>query len=162
MAATDAIGKPIPPQTVVLERGPVSNFARAVTDHNPVYADPGAAADAGFDAIPAPPTFPFAWHHWGAFAELQPEGSGGSHPMVEAMGELLANGGLILHGEQEFVYHRQPVVGDVLTANGTVKDVYEKTSSSGKSMTFIITETQWRDPQDQLVATSTMTLLHRA
>ena len=162
MAATDAIGKPTPPQTVVLERGPVSNFARAVTDHNPVYSDPGAAAEADFDAIPAPPTFPFAWHHWGAFPEMQPDGSGSSHPMIEAMGELLANGGLILHGEQEFIYHRQPVVGDVLTASGTVKDVYEKTSSSGKTMTFIITETHWHDPEDRLVATSTMTLLHRA
>lgn len=162
MAATDAIGKPIPPQTVVLERGPVSNFARAVTDQNPVYSDPAAAAEAGFDAIPAPVTFPFAWHHWGAFGELQPEGSDATHPMIEAMGELLANGGLILHGEQEFIYARQPVVGDQLTASGTVKDVYEKTSSSGKTMTFIIVETQWRDTADSLVATSTMTLLHRA
>ena len=162
MAATDAIGKPTPPQTVVLERGPASNFAKAVKDENPVYRDPRVAADAGFDALPVPPTYPFAWHHWGAFAEQQPEGTDGSHPMIEAMGELLANGGLILHGEQEFVYHRQPLVGDVLTAHGSVKDVYEKTSSSGKTMTFIITETQWRDADDQPVATSTMTVLHRA
>lgn len=162
MAATDAIGKPVPPQTVVLERGPVSNFARAVTDHNPIYADPRVATDAGFDAIPAPPTFPFAMHHWGAFAELQPEGSGGTHPMVEAIGALMTNGGLILHGEQEFIYHRQPVVGDVLTASGSVKDVYEKTSSSGKTMTFIVTETAWSDKAGNPVVTATMTLLHRA
>lgn len=162
MAATDAIGKPTPPQTVVLERGPASNFARAVKDENPVYRDPRVAAEAGFDNLPVPPTYPFAWHHWGEFAEQQPEGAGGSHPMIEAMAELLANGGLILHGGQEFSYHRQPLVGDVLTARGTVKDVYEKTSSSGKTMTFIITETEWRDADDQPVATSTMTLLHRA
>ena len=43
-----------------------------------------------------------------------------------------------------------------------MRDVYEKTSSSGKTMTFIITETEWRDADDQPVATSTMTLLHRA
>lgn len=162
MPATDAIGKPIPPQTVVLERGPVSNFAKAVTDHNPVYSDPRVAGAAGFTAIPAPPTFPFAWHHWGAFTDLQPEGAGGPHPMVEAMGELLANGGLILHGEQEFIYHRQPVVGDVLTAHGSVKDIYEKTSSGGKTMTFIVTETSWQDESGDPVVTQTMTLLHRA
>ena len=162
MAATDAIGKPTPPQTVVLERGPASNFARAVKDISPIYADPRAAQEAGFDAIPAPPTYSFAWHHWGEFPELQPEGARGSHPMIEAMGALLANGGLILHGGQEFVYHRQPLVGDVLTAHGSVTDVYDKTSSGGKTMTFIITETQWRDADGNPVVTSTMTLLHRA
>jgi acyl dehydratase len=162
VAATDFIGKPIPEQTVVIERGPLSNFARAVLDHSPVYADPRAAADAGFDAIPAPPTYDFAMHHWGAFVELQPEGGGTSHPMVEAMGELLADGGLILHGGQEFTYHRPIQVGDRLTSRGTVKDIYTKQSSSGKTMTFIITETQWRDADDQPVVTSTMTLLHRA
>lgn len=162
MAATDAIGKSLPPQRVAIERGPVSNFARAVKDHSPVYADPRAAREAGFDALPVPPTFPFAWDHWGEFVELRPEGADAPNPMIDAMGELLTDGGLILHGEQEFVYHRQPVVGDVLTAHGVVKDVYTKTSSSGKTMTFVITETQWRDETDAPVVTSTMTVLHRA
>lgn len=162
MAATDVMGKPVPPQTVVIERGPVSNFARAVTDYNPIYGDPTAAAAAGFDAIPVPPTFPFAMHHWGAFPEVQPDGAGGTHPMLEAIGALLANGGLILHGEQEFIYHRQSVVGDVLTASGSVTDVYEKTSSSGKTMTFVVTETTWHDQAGNPVVTATMTLLHRA
>jgi acyl dehydratase len=160
--ATDAIGKPVPPQTVVIERGPVSNFAAVLKDANPVYSDPRAAAEAGFDAIPVPPTYPFAMHHWGAFSDAQPEGAGGMHPMVEAIGELMKNGGLILHGEQEFVYHRQPVVGDVLSASGSVRDVYEKTSSSGKTMTFIVTDTEWRDEAGNPVVTTTMTLLHRA
>ena len=162
MPATDAIGKPTPPQTVVLERGPASNFARSLKDMSPIYSDPRAAKEAGFDALPIAPTYSFSWHHWGEFPEVQPEGAGGSHPMVEAMGELLANGGLILHGGQEFVYHRQPLVGDVLTSRGTVKDVYEKTSSSGKTMTFIIVETEWLDEAREPVVTSTMTLLHRA
>lgn len=162
MPATDFIGKPTPPQTVVIERGPLTNFAKSVQDHSPVYADPRAAEEAGFDAIPAPPTYDFAMHHWGAFPEVQPEGAGGAHPMIEAMGQLLADGGLILHGGQEFVYHRPLTVGMQLTSHGIVKDIYEKQSSGGKTMTFIITETQWRDEHDQPVVTSTMTLLHRA
>ena len=162
MPATDYIGKPTPPQTVVIERGPVSNFAKSVLDHNPVYSDPRAATDAGFAAIPAPPTYDFAMHHWGAFPEVQPDGADRPHPMIEAMGELLADGGLILHGGQEFVYHRPLTVGMQLTSRGTVKDVYAKQSSGGKTMTFIITETEWRDADDQPVVTSTMTLLHRA
>src|SRR5688572_20892392 len=100
MAATDVIGQPVPAQTVVIERGPVANFAKAVKDDSAVYNDPRAAAAEGFDAIPAPPTYPFAMHHWGVFPELQPEGDGTPHPMLRAIGELMANGGLILHGEQ--------------------------------------------------------------
>jgi acyl dehydratase len=161
MAASDAIGAPVPPQTVVVERGPVANFAKAVKDDSPVYSDPRAAAQAGFDAIPAPPTYSFAMHHWGAFPELQPDGAGAMHPMLQAIGELMSNGGLILHGEQEFTYHRPLLVGDALTASGSVKDVYSKQGSGGRTMTFVVTETVWSDADGQPVVTSTMTLLHR-
>ena len=62
-----------------LDRGgrkrPVGAFAVAVCDQNPIYRDPRASEAAGFDAIPAPPTFPFVMETWGRFAELQPEDS---------------------------------------------------------------------------------------
>jgi len=161
VAATDYIGKPLPPQTVVVERGPVSNFAKAVKDDSPIYADERAAREAGFDAIPAPPTYSFAMFHWGSFPELQPEGAGGPHPMMQALGELMANGGLVLYGEQEVTYHRPLTVGQQLTASGSVKDIYRKEGSGGKAMTFIVTETVWSDADGEPVVTSTMTLLHR-
>jgi hypothetical protein len=53
-------------------------------------------------------------------------------------------------------------VGDVLTAHGSVKDIDEKTSSGGRTMTFIVTETSWQDESGDPVVTQTMTLLHRA
>ena len=161
MAATDHIGKPVPKQTVVVERGPVSNFAKAVQDPSAVYSDPRAASEAGFDAIPAPPTYSFAMHHWGQFPELQTEDSS-AHPMLAALGELMANGGLILHGEQEFTYHQPLTVGQTLTSSGSVKDVYSKEGSGGKAMTFIVTETIWSDPTGEPVVTATMTLIHRS
>src|SRR2546430_591493 len=83
----------------------------------------------------APPTFSFAWQHMGAFPELQPDTKGAPNPMFEIMGSLREKGGLILHGEQEFEYHRAPVVGDDLVAEGKVSDVYEK-ESKGRTMTF--------------------------
>ena len=159
MAATDHIGKPVPTQTVVLERGPVSNFAKAVKDESPVYADPRAATEAGFDAIPAPPTYAFAMHHWGLFPELQAS-EAATHPMMLALGELMSSGGLILHGEQEFTYHRPLTVGQQLTSSGSITDIYSKEGKGGKAMTFIVTETIWSDDEGPVV-TSTMTLLHR-
>ena len=40
--------------------------------------------------------------------------------MMEVIGTLMAKGGMVLHGEQEFVYHRPLVVGERLQNEGVV------------------------------------------
>ncbi len=160
---TSVIGKPTSRSVVAIERGPIANFARAVKDDSPVYADAEAARAAGFEAIPAPPTFTFAASYWGSYDELQRgvdriEGN----PMFEIIGKLMAKGGLVLHGEQEFVYHRPVVAGDVLVGNGTCVDAYEK-ESKGKVMTFVVSETVWSDRSTgEPVVTERFNLIHRA
>lgn len=142
---TSIIGKPTGAWRVAVERGPVTSFAAAVKDGNRVYRDLRVARAAGFDDIPAPPTFTFAMSFWGSFAERQPaDPTDGQNPMHKAMGELFAKGALVLHGEQEFEYHEPVEVGDVLVGEGKIVDVYEKDSSSAR-MTFVVVETQWRD-----------------
>jgi acyl dehydratase len=138
------IGKPTGTSRVVVERGTVSHFATAVHSTNPIYHDPNAAAAAGFDAIPAPPTWPFVMEFSGKFTEMQPDDSPSPHPLSTGLGPLLAAGGLLLHGEQEFVYHRPVVVGDVLIGEGAIIDAYQK-ESKGKTMTFVVSEMNWRD-----------------
>jgi acyl dehydratase len=149
--------------TVVVERGPVSGFAQAVCDPNPIYRDSKASEAAGFDSIPAPPTFPFVMETWGKFPELQPDDApalGGG--MGKVLGPLMAKGGLILHGEQSFVYHRPVQVGDVLDGEGSVIDAYSK-DSKGRTMTFVVTETVWRDHSTgEPVVTSRFNVIHRA
>jgi acyl dehydratase len=162
--AVDAgiIGKETGRARVHVERAPLANFAKAVKDENPVYHDPRAAKAAGFDAIPAPPTFGFAMEFWGRYAELQEgltpiEGN----PMFEVIGKLMQNGGLVLHGEQEFEYHRPIVAGDVLRSEGKVVDAYEK-ESKGKTMTFVVSETVWTDDKTgDPVLTARFNLIHR-
>jgi acyl dehydratase len=159
---TSLVGKPTSANRVRIERGPVSFFASALKDTNPVYSDPAAAKAAGFDDLPAPPTFSFAMLHMGKAGEQQPpDPTGGSHPMNEFMGKLMAGGGIVLHGEQDFVFHRPIVVGDVLVSEGKIKDVYER-ESKGKTMTFIVMETTWRDEKSgDPVVTETFNLIHR-
>jgi len=141
----DIIGKPTGAWKVRVERGPVTAFANALHDPNPVYRDRRAARDAGFEHLPAPPTFTFAMSFWGAFAEDQPEDpTGGVNPMHGVMGALHAQGALVLHGEQEFTYHRTVEVGDVLLGEGRVVDVYEKDTDSA-TMSFIVIRTEWTD-----------------
>jgi acyl dehydratase len=155
------IGKPTSKAKVVIERGPVANFAAAVCDDDPVYRDPRAAREAGLDGIAVPPTFPFAMETWGKFPEIQPEDSPKGNPMGEVLGPLMAKGGIILHGEQEFEYHRPLKVGDVLVGEGKVVDAYAK-ESKGATMTFIVTETVWRDEATgEPVVTSRSNILHR-
>ena len=155
------IGKPMSKSKVVVERGPVANFATAVCDTNPVYRDLDAARASGLDAIPVPPTFPFVMETWGKFAEIQPADVPSGNPMGEVLGPLMAKGGIILHGEQEFIYHRPVVVGDVLLGEGSVVDAYAK-ESKGKTMTFIVTETNWREERSgDPVVTTRFNVIHR-
>lgn len=159
---TSIIGKPTTAKRVRVERGPVTAFADAVLDENPVYHDATAAKAAGFGDIPAPPTFTFALPFWGSFAEDQPaDPTGGVNPMHTVMGELFGQGALVLHGEQEFTYHRPVEVGMVLDGRGEVVDIYEKDTDAA-TMTFIVITTEWTDAADGApVVTETFNLIAR-
>ena len=154
------IGKITAKGTLVVERAPVTNFARAVCDDDPVYRNAEVAWAAGLDDVPAPPTFGFSIQNWGKWEELQPSDVPDSNPMMEVMGTLMASGGIVLHGEQEFIYHRPLVSGQRLQFEGIVRDIYQK-ASGDKTMTFMVIEDTYRDDDDNPVLTSTMNLLHR-
>ncbi len=164
MSPTDLkeiIGQPTSKSVVTVERGQLATFAGAVKDASPVYRDPRAAAEAGLAGIPAPPTYPFVMENFGVFPELQPSERPSANAMASVLGPLMAKGGIILHGEQEFIYHRPIFAGDVLEGNGTVVDAYEK-ESKGKTMTFVVVETAWTDQATgELVCTSRMNIIHR-
>lgn len=156
------IGKPTGAYVATVERGPVGKFAAAVLDENPVYANRDAAVAAGFADIPAPPTFTFTLPFWGAFAEDQPpDPTGGVNPMHQIMADQWAKGALVLHGEQEFDFHRPVVVGDKLAGEPVVTDTYEKETGSAV-MTFVVIETEWRDQATgELVVTEKFNLIAR-
>ena len=156
------IGLPTSKGTLVVERAPLTNFAKAVTDDSPVYRNADAAKAAGFANIPAPPTFGFSIQNWGKFEELQPaDGTPKRQPMMEVIGGLMAKGGMVLHGEQEFIYHQPLVVGQTLTYEGIVKDIYQKPTGE-RIMTFMVIEDTYRDESGALVLTSLMNLIHRS
>jgi hypothetical protein len=157
----DVIGRVTARRVVAVDRAPVSVFARALKDKSAVYQDPRAASEAGFDSIPAPPTFPFAMPYWGAHPELQ-EGLEPveDNPLWQVMAKL--GPGLILHGEQEFEYHRPVLVGDVLRGDDVLSDVYERETEAAV-MTFVVTETVWRDVRTgEQVVTTRFNLVHRS
>jgi hypothetical protein len=136
-------GQDLGKRLVRVERGPVRVFAHACTDDNPAYCEDGG---------PVPPTFPFVLAYWGSVDQ--------SGPMGLPVEKLRGPGRLILHGEQEFEYHRWPRIGDDLEGHSRISDVYEKTRPNGGSMEFYVTDTDWRDARtDELVCTSRFTLI---
>jgi acyl dehydratase len=127
-----------------------------VKDPNPIYHDRRAAQEAGFDDIPAPPTFLIGAAGWGTFAEDQPADPG-ANPMGEVVLEYARQGGLLLHGEQGFTFERPVVVGDVLDSETEVIDTYVK-----GSMTFTICDTRFTDAKSgALVATARNNFINR-
>jgi hypothetical protein len=143
VALVDLKGTDLGTQRIVVERAPVPVFARAVKE------DPDAFRTSG---SPVPPTFPFVMAYWGMV-----EGEVRGLPIPR-----LRERGMILHGEQEFVYHRWPVIGDVLDGHRTISDVYEKQTSNAR-MEFYVMETSWRDAETgQPVVTDRFTLIVRA
>ncbi len=157
---SEYIGQATARGTLVVERGPLMNFAKAVLDESPVYRNAEVAREEGFADIPAPPTFGFSIQNWGRWEELQIAEQPATNPMFEVMGKLYAGGGMILHGEQEFTYHRPLVCGQTLHYEGVVKDIYQKVSGA-RTMTFIVTEDTYRDESGEPILTSTMNLIHR-
>jgi hypothetical protein len=93
--------------------------------------------------------------------EQPPDPTGGIDPMAEVMGGLMSKGGLILHGEQSFEYHRPVVVGEKLEHKGVVKDLYEKPTGD-RTMTFLVVENTFSDEAGEPVVTATMNLIHRS
>jgi hydroxyacyl-ACP dehydratase HTD2-like protein with hotdog domain len=159
----EVVGRPTGKATITLERGPVTQFATAVTESSPIYRRADAADHAGFSGIPVPPTYFFsAAALFGAFPEDQPaDAVPATSPMMEIIGSLMAKGGMVLHGEQEFVYHQPIVVGDVVHSEGKVADLYTK-ESGGRTMTFLVTEDEYRNRDGELVLTARMNLIHRS
>ena len=99
---------------------------------------------------------------WGTYPEDQPEDptGGKGSPMRELMSGLMAQGGIVLHGEQEFIYHKPVQVGDTLHHEGKIVDLYSK-EAKGKTMTFLVMENVFKDDSGDPVVTERFNLIHR-
>jgi acyl dehydratase len=130
-----------------LDRSKLAELARAFHDDDPVWHDPEAAAAAGFDDVPVPPTVTVLADHW------RPDG---------ALGHALAIGldlKRVLHGEAAWE-HLLPVrLGDELTATTTVAGVTSREGRRGGMMTLVTLETTFVNQRGELAARRRDTLI---
>ena len=131
---TSAQGKTYPAFEYEVGKEKIREYAHAVGEDNPVYFDRGAATEAGFRDVPAPPMFAVVYSA-GAMAPaiLDPE-----------VGINLA---MMLHGGQEFVWGEPVVSGDTISTTAEVKEIYEK---DGKGF-YVFESTSTNQDGDQVV-----------
>jgi acyl dehydratase len=133
-----------------IEAGKVEEFARAIKDDNPAHRDETAAADQGFDAVPAPLTFVRTAY----FPRYRPEEFDEIRPF-----DLGWRREYSVHGEQEYEFERPLCVGDVLTGEVELADIYQREGSRGGEMTFAEYELRYWDQDDELVLTERQTVI---
>ena len=126
-----------------VEQDRVMQFADAIGEDNPVFRDTKAAKSEGYGEQVAPPTF---------VTVLQILTSG----QVVLDQELGLNYALVVHAEQEYVWSRPVVVGDVLSATPRISDVYSKGSNE-----FVVIESDVKDQSGATVVVMRTTLLSR-
>ena len=130
------------PFSVEVEKRHIRQFANAIGDPNPLYTDEEYAKNTFYEGIIVPPTFLIA---------LSSEGDQIPLKLDEKR---------MLHGEQEFIYHRPIRLGDRLICQSKVADLYEKEGNSGK-MQFLVLDTEFKDEDGELVAISRVNIIYR-
>ncbi len=126
--------------TFPIEHGKLREFARSLHDDDPVWHDPEAAAAAGFDGVPTPPTITMISAHWR---------EGGLIGHALALGLDVRR---LLHGEASWTYERPVRAGDELTASTQVADVASREGKRGGTMTLLTLETTFVNQHGQRVA----------
>ena len=121
------------------EAGKVKLFCKAIGEEDPIYSDEAAAKAAGYKAVPGPPTF------LQAITNDDP-GKGGLLRLLNV------DIGLILHGEQHYDYLAPVYVGDKVTCQQKIVDIYDK---KGGALWFIVSETAMTNDAGKMVAKAT-------
>jgi acyl dehydratase len=139
------IGHTFPPFTTLVEAGKVKLFCKAIGEEDPIHTNEAAAKAAGYRGITAPLTF---------LRALQAD-----DPEKGALLRLLGvDIGLILHGEQHFDYFAPAIVGDKVTCEQKVVDIYDK---KGGALWFVVQEMDVKDESGKLLAKARTTTVVR-
>lgn len=130
------IGHTFKPFTTTVEAGRIRLFCKAIGEEDPIYQDEAAAKAAGYRAIPVPPTA------LQTITNDDPDKGG----LLRLLGVDI---GLILHGEQHYEYLAPVHVGDRITCQSKVVDIYDK---KGGALWFVVSETELKDQSGKPVA----------
>ena len=128
------------PSTLEVDRGAVQRFAEAVGDPNPLWNDEASARKSRYGGMIAPPTF---------LRAIRLE-----RPQLPFDIPFTRN----LDGGGDWEYFEPGRVGDRITAEGRILDVWERAGRLGP-MVLIATELTYTNQFEEVVATQVTTLI---
>lgn len=150
-------GELVAESILVVERGPATKFARALGVTSSRYYQPDTFVGRQ-RGLPTVPTFSFALPGWGWFPELQPDASASEPDAVRDCQEWARSEEAVIHAAQSFAFHQPLRIGDTVRCQTHVLDRFSKRGRSGV-LDFTVVAQRLTLPNDQLVVSSTMTLL---
>jgi hypothetical protein len=152
----------------VVERGAVRRFAQAVMDGDPVFMDHDVAAASRYGAPVAPPLYPLMQARL-PFGSGDPITERAGDPHFDGTGGAVTDNSLpplplgnlaLLNGGSEVELRRYLRHGEPLWFRHRYADIYERETSKGP-MVFVITETDYLDADDAIVARVRRTTIRR-
>ena len=131
------------PTEYEIGREKMREYARAVGDDNPLIMDNRAGKAGAYGDCIAPPVFASVYNLMGA-------------AQVFLDPELKLNMAMLVHGEQEFEFHKPVKPGDVITTKGKIVDITEKGSND-----LVVYEARSMNQDGELVTVGRATFVIR-
>ena len=137
------IDKEYKPITYVVGQEKIKEYAIAVGDHNPLYLNPDFAEKSSYGCIIAPPMFVVVFAKESMDALFNDK-------------KLNINFARLLHGEQEFDFHKIVKSGDIIKTLGKIKNIFQKGNND-----FVELETKSYNHHNELVVEGIWTFVIR-
>lgn len=145
MLDRNLIGHSFGKRSIRVEEWAVRWYANAIGETDPIYSDVDAARAAGHPSLRVPPTFLSCMEGWLfktfdmlALARIEPS--------------------RVLHAEQQYDYHAPIHVGDTLTYEPRIVDIYDK---KGGALEFLVKESRISNQDGVHVADARSVLVQR-
>ena len=140
---TKFIGREYKPITYVVGQEKIKEYTTSIGDLNPLYTDVDFAKKSKYGTIIAPPMFVVVFARDAMFSLF-------TDP------EIKINMPKLVHGEQEFNFHKVVKTNDSIKTSSKIKNIYEKNNND-----FIELETKSYNQSNELVVEGLWTFIVR-
>ncbi len=140
---TKFIGREYKPVIYVIGQEKIKEYAQAVGDLNPLYIDPDFAKKSKYGCVIAPPMFVVVFARNSMFSLFEDN-------------ELKIDFSRLLHGEQEFNFHKIVKANDTIITHSKIKNIYQKSNND-----FVELETKSYNQNKELVTEGIWTFIIR-
>ncbi|MBI3590274.1 MAG: MaoC family dehydratase N-terminal domain-containing protein [Candidatus Melainabacteria bacterium] len=140
---TKFIGREYKPITYVVGQEKIKEYALAIGDLNPLYIDPGFAKKSKYGTVIAPPMFVVVFTRDAMFSLFEDN-------------EIKIDFARLVHGEQEFNFHKIVKANDSIKTTSKIKNIYQKNNND-----FIKFETKSYNQDSELVVEGFWTFIVR-